>query len=86
MSATTATTVTPLSMGNSNAYLLRGEQAVLVDAGGPEDGDRLRDALSAQGLQPRDIALVLLTHGHNDHSGTAALFAEAGCSDRGRPG
>ncbi len=72
------TTVTPLPMGNSNAYLLRGEQAVLVDAGGPEDGDRLRDALSAQGLQPRDIALVLLTHGHNDHSGTAASFAEAG--------
>jgi glyoxylase-like metal-dependent hydrolase (beta-lactamase superfamily II) len=73
-----ATTVTPLSMGNSNAYLLRGEQAVLVDAGGPEDGDRMRDALSAQGLQLRDIALVLLTHGHNDHSGTAASFADAG--------
>ncbi|WP_066951945.1 MBL fold metallo-hydrolase [Streptomyces lushanensis] len=73
-----ATTVTPLSMGNSNAYLLRGEQAILVDTGGPEDGDRVRDALSAQGLKLRDIALVLLTHGHNDHSGTAASFADAG--------
>jgi hydroxyacylglutathione hydrolase len=56
----------------SNAYLLVGERAVLVDAGAPGQADRILDAVRRAGVDPHDIALLIHTHGHIDHAGSAA--------------
>ena len=72
------TTVTAIPLSISTAYLLVGERPLLVDAGGPGDEDRVRDALARQGLQPSDLALVVLTHGHTDHTGVLAMLHGAG--------
>ncbi len=56
----------------SNCYLLLGEKPVLVDTGAPGDLRTILAALKRRGLAPRDIALILLTHGHSDHAGCAA--------------
>ncbi|MDQ5977354.1 MAG: hydroxyacylglutathione hydrolase [Verrucomicrobiota bacterium] len=56
----------------SNCYLLLGERPVLVDTGAPGDLKRILAALKAVSLDPKDIALILLTHGHSDHAGCAA--------------
>lgn len=56
----------------SNCYLLLGEKAVLVDTGAPGDLPRLLAALKQQGIDPKSLALILLTHGHSDHAGNAA--------------
>jgi glyoxylase-like metal-dependent hydrolase (beta-lactamase superfamily II) len=56
----------------SNCYLLLGERPVLVDTGAPGDLKRILGALKANGLQPKQLALILLTHGHSDHAGCAA--------------
>jgi glyoxylase-like metal-dependent hydrolase (beta-lactamase superfamily II) len=53
-----------------NVYLLLGERAVLVDAGGPTDVPRIISFLARHGVA--DLALILLTHGHWDHAGGAA--------------
>lgn len=57
----------PLSV--SNAYLIRGDRPVLVDAGSPGDEGRLVAALHQHGVNPVDLSLVVLTHGHTDHTG-----------------
>jgi glyoxylase-like metal-dependent hydrolase (beta-lactamase superfamily II) len=56
----------------SNCYLLLGERPVLVDTGAPGDLKRILAALRANGVEPAQLALILLTHGHSDHAGCAA--------------
>jgi glyoxylase-like metal-dependent hydrolase (beta-lactamase superfamily II) len=62
----------------SNCYLLLGERPVLVDTGAPGDLGRILAALKARGLEPAQLALVLLTHGHSDHAGSAAELQARG--------
>jgi len=56
----------------SNCYLLLGDRPVLVDTGAPGDLKRILAGLAAHGVKPKDLSLILLTHGHSDHAGCAA--------------
>ncbi|MEU3407104.1 MBL fold metallo-hydrolase [Streptomyces sp. NPDC006670] len=71
----TATRVVPipvLGRHNINAYLLLGRRPVVVDAGTPGSGRKIHDAIAAHGVDPADLSLIVLTHGHIDHFGAAA--------------
>lgn len=60
-----------------NAYLVRGDGgSVLVDSGFPGMEDTILDKLSKSGVRPEEISLILLTHGHPDHAGSAAALKE----------
>jgi hydroxyacylglutathione hydrolase len=56
---------------NVMAYLLVGERVVVLDTGVPGQADRILDAVRREGRGPSDISLILLTHGHGDHAGSA---------------
>jgi glyoxylase-like metal-dependent hydrolase (beta-lactamase superfamily II) len=56
----------------SNCYLLVEERPVLVDTGAPGDLKRILAVLRSHGLEPAQLALIILTHGHSDHAGCAA--------------
>lgn len=56
----------------SNCYLLLGERPVLVDTGAPGDLKRILAVLKAHRLEPKQLALIVLTHAHSDHAGNAA--------------
>jgi glyoxylase-like metal-dependent hydrolase (beta-lactamase superfamily II) len=67
-----STTIERVELQWSNVYLLRaGDAVALVDAGSPVDRDQLFDALVAAGTHPRDVRVVVVTHGHADHAGLA---------------
>ncbi|MFF4364986.1 MBL fold metallo-hydrolase [Streptomyces sp. NPDC001594] len=71
----TATRVVPipvLGRHNINAYLLLGRRPVVIDAGTPGSGRKIHDAIAAHGVDPADLSLIVLTHGHIDHFGSAA--------------
>lgn len=70
---------TQLPVANTNVYLLRGEENVLVDTGPhhPDSWDYLVRRLRAHGLRLEDLDVVLITHGHVDHYGQAGDLAEA---------
>ncbi|MFK4226804.1 MBL fold metallo-hydrolase [Streptomyces sp. NPDC019890] len=55
-----------------NAYLLLGRRPVIVDAGMPGSARRIYDQVARHGVDPTDIALIVITHGHIDHFGSAA--------------
>ncbi|MFI7547418.1 MBL fold metallo-hydrolase [Actinoplanes sp. NPDC049599] len=59
-----------------NAYLLLGRRPILVDAGIPGSGHRIVDGIAAHGVDPADLALIVLTHAHIDHFGAAAHVRE----------
>ena len=57
----------------SNVYLMRGEGGtVLVDTCYPGHAEKIMDRLAKAGVEAGDISLILLTHGHADHFGSAA--------------
>jgi glyoxylase-like metal-dependent hydrolase (beta-lactamase superfamily II) len=69
----------PVAMGPMNvmAYLLIGARVVIVDTGVAGQAERILDCVRAEGRTPADVSLILLTHGHGDHAGSAAALREA---------
>jgi glyoxylase-like metal-dependent hydrolase (beta-lactamase superfamily II) len=65
------TEIHQLSLGPCNCYLIREEGLILVDAGSPNQGKRFLKALRDLSIDAEDISLILLTHGHWDHIGSA---------------
>jgi hydroxyacylglutathione hydrolase len=69
-----------LPMGICNCYLIKEDGLVLVDAGPPNQAGKLRQKLQPLSIEPMDITLMLLTHGHYDHIGSASeVKALTGC-------
>jgi glyoxylase-like metal-dependent hydrolase (beta-lactamase superfamily II) len=65
-------TVPILPRGMVNSFLLIGERPVVVDTGVPGSGPKILSALAREGFAPRDVSLILITHRHVDHIGSAA--------------
>lgn len=63
------------------SYLIRGDRPCLVETGTAPSAPIVRDALTALGVGPGDLATVVVTHIHLDHAGgtgdIAAMFPEA---------
>jgi glyoxylase-like metal-dependent hydrolase (beta-lactamase superfamily II) len=68
--------------GRSSAiasYLIRSQDAVILIESGPgSTRPGLEAGLSEEGLSPRDVTHVLLTHIHLDHAGAAGWLARQG--------
>ena len=66
--------VETLDLGIANAFIVMGQRPILVDTGADSTRDKLVQALRARGVEPSSLALVILTHGHADHAGGAAML------------
>lgn len=62
----------------NNCYLLvRGDQVVLIDTGKAEHFPPLQAALATLGKTEADVTVLIATHGHPDHIGSAHRFTNA---------
>lgn len=66
--------------GHAAAYLIDSAQPTLVDAGAPgaENERRLVEGLADAGLEPADVAHVVITHPHVDHVGQVPALLDHG--------
>jgi glyoxylase-like metal-dependent hydrolase (beta-lactamase superfamily II) len=55
-----------------NVFAIQGQRTVIVDSGMPRHAKSILRRLGHFGIGPDDISLILLTHGHLDHFGSAA--------------
>ena len=61
------------------AYLIReGDSVVLIESGPGSTLPSLEAGLAEEGLSPRDVTHVMLTHIHLDHAGAAGWLANQG--------
>lgn len=61
-----------IPLGFCQCYVLKGEGIVVVDSGESKKGAVFARALEEKGIRCKDVKLVILTHGHYDHIGSAS--------------
>lgn len=65
-----------------NAFIIDGDEGVvLVDTGLPKRQGAILDGLASIGREPSDIAAIVITHGHADHTGGAAILKRESGAD-----
>jgi glyoxylase-like metal-dependent hydrolase (beta-lactamase superfamily II) len=70
-------TIPILPFGMSHCHLIIGPKGcILVDTGIPGSEAKIERVLSQHGLGLRDISLIVITHAHTDHAGSAARLRE----------
>ena len=60
----------PIHMGLDTVYAVKGEGVILIDGGAPHKLANFKDGLAKALIQPEEIKLIILTHGHWDHIGS----------------
>src|SRR4030043_1045076 len=59
-------------LGRANAFIVRGKRPIVVDTGYPGSAPAIIEKLKENGIDPKSVSLILITHGHADHFGNAA--------------
>ena len=59
-----------------NAFIICGERAVIVDTGMPGYGAAILSAMEKYDVKPADVSMILITHGHHDHYGSAVALKQ----------
>jgi glyoxylase-like metal-dependent hydrolase (beta-lactamase superfamily II) len=65
-----------IPIGIDNSYLLRGERTVLIDGGAPSNLNSFTNRLKQLEVDPKQIELIILTHGHWDHIASLSKVRE----------
>lgn len=69
-----------IPLGGCNSYLIRDHGIILIDGGLPHKGKRILKLIRKAGVDPKNVGLLFLTHGHWDHiSSVHAVKKETGC-------
>ena len=66
----------PLKLGLNSCYLIRGKDIVMIDGGLPNKLKMFKRKLLKLGFQPSQIKLIVLTHSHFDHCGSAREISD----------
>ena len=65
------TKIFQIKLGLNSCYLIRGRDIVMIDGGMPNKLKVFKRILARLEINPSDIKLIVLTHSHFDHSGSA---------------
>jgi len=66
----------PIKLGFDRCYVIQDAGCIMVDGGSPGQARAFRQAVARLPLKPEEIKLVVLTHGHWDHIGSAKAIKE----------
>jgi hydroxyacylglutathione hydrolase len=61
----------PIRLGMDDCYVIQDRGTIMVDGGFPGSARAFTKALEKLSIEPIEIQLVILTHGHFDHIGSA---------------
>ena len=71
-----ATSIHSIPLGFDHCYVIRNQGSILVDGGAPGKAPELRKTLERLSIEPSEIKLVVITHGHWDHIGSVKEISE----------
>ena len=66
----------PIKLGVETCYVIRAEGTILIDGGAPKQAKNFKKAIEKLSIKPQEIQLIVITHGHWDHIGSAKEIKE----------
>jgi len=60
----------PVALGFNDCYLIRDKEVIMIDGGTPHRINTFKKAIQNISIEPSDVKLVIVTHGHIDHIGS----------------
>lgn len=66
-----------IPLGIANAFLIADRDLTLIDTGAAGNADKILAVVRQIGRQPADVRHILVTHSHQDHSGSLAALKRA---------
>ena len=63
-------------LGFGHSYIIRDQGVIMIDGGDPKKAKAFVKGMESIALKPEDIKLMIMTHGHFDHIGSAAEIKE----------
>jgi len=60
-----------IPLGVEHGYIIQGEGVVMIDGGAPNKAKAFIKGLKKTSIKPEEIKLIIITHGHWDHIGSA---------------
>ena len=68
--------VIPVRSRFANSFIIQGQSAILIDTGLPGYEERILSRMEDKGIKWSDVSLIIITHCHHDHFGSAATLRE----------
>ena len=69
-------TIHSIALGITNCYIIRHKGMILIDSGVPKKAGNFKNALDKLDISADEIQLVIITHAHWDHIGSAKEIKE----------
>ena len=66
----------PITLGFDHCYIIRDKGTIMIDGGAPKKLKEFTKAIEEISIKPEDIKLMIMTHGHWDHIGSAKEIKE----------
>lgn len=63
-------------VGINRCYVIKADGCIMIDTGPPQSGQAIENWLGTIDINPQEIQLIVLTHGHADHVGSALRVKE----------
>jgi glyoxylase-like metal-dependent hydrolase (beta-lactamase superfamily II) len=66
----------PIPLGFDTCYIIQDKGIIMVDSGAPKKAKDFMKGLEKISIKPEEIQLIVITHGHWDHIGSAKEIKE----------
>ena len=63
--------IVPIKLGPVKSFIIKGKKTIIVDTGYQGNGDKILRCLHKNLIKLEDVSLIILTHAHIDHYGSA---------------
>lgn len=65
-----------IKLGINSCYLIREKSVIMIDGGNPGKLKAFKRKITELGIAPEEIKLIILTHSHFDHAGSAKEISD----------